>query len=749
MDQFIFALDITSALIVFISLTWVLFKFSTSKKNFKGKSWFFVLLFMFFLILAANFVENTWSSSLAGKLEDILINIFLVASILLILERYINNEFGKRKESEEKYRAILESIGEAVITTDIQGRIISMNLAAEELTNWKFEEVKNKSIDSTFQITKNENKKSQNELELITKDKIKKHIIKNSSFINHKNDSPQGIVHVLKDISKEYEINEELKTNRNRLSQALNGTNAGLWDWNLKNDEVFYNERWAEIAGYKLHELHPLNIKTWELLYHPHDIKKCKKKLEEYFKGNTEMYECESRLKHKNGNWIWALDRGKISEWDKNGQPLRMTGTHLDITKTKEAEFKLQDTLYWLKEAQKVSKSGYYQFNITQMSFETSSLLDDIFGIDKDFPKNFDNWIRLIHPNYRNEIEKYFINEILGKKRPFDKRYKIKAHNTGKEKWLHGYGKLILDETGKPIKMIGTIKDITETHEAEEKIQAQIQQYQKLNNEYLIQNEALQSSLSKIKKINEELIIARKKAEESDKLKSSFLANMSHEIRTPMNGILGFAALLEDPNLSHKTQKQYLSIIQQSGERMLSIINDLISISKIESGQTEMNKKEVNAYSILNNLYQFFQQEADAKNLKLSMSKNLDKESNLIADPTKLSQIITNLIKNAVRYTDKGYIHLGFTLIKNNSLIKFYVEDSGIGVSPEESELIFERFRQVGESQFSHEGAGLGLSISKAYVELHGGEIGVESQKGKGSTFWFTIPVNSPMSHND
>lgn len=248
-----------------------------------------------------------------------------------------------------------------------------------------------------------------------------------------------------------------------------------------------------------------------------------------------------------------------------------------------------------------------------------------------------------------------------------------------------------------------------------------------------------------------ELKAAKEKAEESDRLKSAFMANMSHEIRTPMNGILGFADLLKSPNLSGESQQKYIEIIEMSGRRMLDIINDLIDISKIESGQLEIKKETVHIHELMDELYTFFTPEAKLRGIDLNMHYNLPSHiRNIETDKTKLAQIITNLIKNALKFTSHGgYINFGCRIQGGNQLY-FYVKDNGMGVRKELQQKIFDRFRQGDISNKDiHEGVGLGLSITKALVELLGGEIGLESEPIKGSMFYFTLPYHSILGEEE
>lgn len=246
--------------------------------------------------------------------------------------------------------------------------------------------------------------------------------------------------------------------------------------------------------------------------------------------------------------------------------------------------------------------------------------------------------------------------------------------------------------------------------------------------------------ITALKELNEALLLAKEKAEENDQLKSAFLANISHEIRTPMNGILGFTELLKDPEISKEDHDMYLRIIEQSGYRMLSIINNIVDISKIEAGQMELHidKREVNP--LLQDLRLFFLPGTREKGLELFCHCGLpDELSVLETDHTKLTQTLTNLIKNAIKFTSSGSIDFGYE--RKGKFLEFFVKDTGEGIEKEQIPVIFERFRQGSFSLTrNYEGAGLGLSISKAYIEMLGGKVRVESERGKGSVFFFTLP---------
>jgi len=250
--------------------------------------------------------------------------------------------------------------------------------------------------------------------------------------------------------------------------------------------------------------------------------------------------------------------------------------------------------------------------------------------------------------------------------------------------------------------------------------------------------------ISEIKKREAILENARKKAEESDRLKSVFMANISHEIRTPMNGILGFADLLQREDLSFEKCQQYAKIISGCGNNLMQLLNDILDISKIEAGEVELKKEDFCVNKVIEELYDVYEPQCkmDGKNLSLQMHKSLrDDEAVIHSDKRYLNQIFTNLLENALKFTGKGEILFGYNAKRNG--IEFFVKDSGEGIKPELLDKIFEPFRQ-GEEVLArkHHGTGLGLTIAKNYAELLGGYMWTESELGKGSTFYFTLPYS-------
>lgn len=277
------------------------------------------------------------------------------------------------------------------------------------------------------------------------------------------------------------------------------------------------------------------------------------------------------------------------------------------------------------------------------------------------------------------------------------------------------------------------LKEMHIRNEIQQKLLLNETVLQKQNNEYALLNE-------QYKKQNAELIEAKNMAEESDRLKTAFIQNISHEIRTPMNSIIGFSELIENPDLPNEKRHRFADIIKNSTKQLLSIVNNILTISSLDKKKEVLENNSIFLNDLLDDLFVVFKQKSLNSNIDLVKTLSLKREDSLIiTDQTKLTQILTNLISNALKFTSQGTVEFGYS-VKDNE-IAFFVKDNGIGIKNEHQKLIFERFRQADFSiSKKYGGNGLGLAISKEFVELLGGKIWVESQLGKGATFKFTLP---------
>jgi len=397
--------------------------------------------------------------------------------------------------------------------------------------------------------------------------------------------------------------------------------------------------------------------------------------------------------------------------------------------KEKRAE-ELTKSKQLLDNTEKLARVGGWEFNLKNNKLSWSEMIYRIYEVEPDYQPTIESAINFYAPEsipVISEAVRQAIEE--GKSYDIDLQLITAKQNSI---WVRTIGEAYRDN-GEIVKIGGVFQDINERILTEHKLIL-------ANKELIFQNEEKEKRAA-------ELVIAKERAEQSDRLKSAFLANMSHEIRTPMNGILGFSSLLKEPNLTGDEQQEYIRIIEKSGARMLNIINDIVDISKIESGLMEVDLKESNINEQIDFIHTFFKPEMDRKGIQFFSKKSLTlKEAVIITDREKIYAILTNLVKNAIKYTDEGSIEFGYSLKTESqtTVLEFFIKDTGIGIPKHRQEAIFERFIQADiTDKMARQGAGLGLSISKAFVELLGGKIWVSSEEGKGSTFYFTLPYNS------
>jgi PAS domain S-box-containing protein len=317
-----------------------------------------------------------------------------------------------------------------------------------------------------------------------------------------------------------------------------------------------------------------------------------------------------------------------------------------------------------------------------------------------------DGWLNAIHPDDRDNLALgWQQTTLISSSSKVEYRF---IHPDGSIAWVMGQAVPQNDKNGNVIGYIGTITDITER-----------------------------------KKMEADLIVSKEKAEESDRLKSAFLANMSHEVRTPLNSILGFSELLADPDFEDQQKQEFIHQIITNGNNLLSIISDIMDISKLESGELRILRSQFNVQNFISSVKESFVIQAQKKELELKLihTENED-EISIVSDANRLRQIFNNLIINAIKFTEEGSIEIGYQ--NKGNLIEFYVKDTGIGIPAEYHDKIFERFRQIeSEKTRKYGGNGLGLTISKNLVELMGGEIWLDSELGKGSVFYFSLPTYS------
>jgi len=524
-------------------------------------------------------------------------------------------------------------------------------------------------------------------------------VIGDAVAIKNANNEIKGFIGTITDISYLKQIQNTLETSEEKFTKLFNASPDSIILTEADNNVVAdVNNKFIDLTGYERSELIEKRTTDLGLWYNPKDRETFVKMLQN--KGQVRNF--EAIFKFKSGKLITGLISGEIVTL---GNKKLILSVIRDISERKAIEDQLVKT--------KIKAEENERFFLSFMDFMPAvAFIKDEEGKTIFVNKEMINvhgerqWIG----TYTNEL---FPKEIADKmiaddKDAMDKGYKINVETT-------------IDKHGN--KNIYQTQKFRITHS---------------NNKKFLGGIAF--NITKIKEYEQQLMKAKNIAEESDKLKTAFLANMSHEIRTPMNGIIGFAEMLQKENLKEESKNMYSKIIIKSSHQLLNIVNDIIDISKIETEQVDIFEETFFVNELITDLHLFYEPKAKKKKLNIYPIKSLpDKDCIIVTDRTKLRQVLTNLLSNAIKFTKEGSITYGYTL--NNKTLEFFVKDTGIGIPKEFHKKIFERFRQVEvETTREYGGTGLGLSIVKAYVKYLNGKVWLESTKGKGTIFYFTIP---------
>lgn len=628
---------------------------------------------------------------------------------------------------------------------------------------------------------------------------------------------------------------EELERSREQYMLAVNGSQDGIWDWDIRNNRLFLSSKWKEMIGYAADEL-PDEFSTFEELLHPDDRERVMGEIDRYLKGSNKHYSLEFRFRHRDGSYLWILARGEALR-DEAGLPYRMAGSHTDVTGRRRMEEALrenealfrsifetandgilvvegQSRMFVMANTVVCNMLGYSRDELLQLSVpdihppeqiekvldiferqyrgefmlaeempmrrkdgstfyadinaspmrlegreflvgilrditerreaqEAMKLRDRVFthALDMLCVAGFDGYFKVLNPAWSRtlgwDMEELLRRPYLDFVHPLDREATRNASATivngqaiyqfenryickdGSVRWL-AWNSFPYQAEGI---MFGVARDVTESKRAEEML--------------------LQTN----RELEEATVRAREmavQAEAANIAKSHFLANMSHEIRTPMNAVIGMSDLLLETPLSEK-QRQYLSVISKSADSLLGIINDILDYSKIEADRLDIEEIDFDLRTLLEDVSDLVAMRAHEKNLEFVCFMPPDVPTRLIGDPTRLRQIISNLANNGVKFTGSGEVSVRVTgkeLDRQRVRLDFEVTDTGIGLSEEARVRLFQPFVQADSSttrQFG--GTGLGLSIAKRLVEMMGGKIGVDSEEGKGSRFWFTITL--------
>ncbi|MGM0636002.1 MAG: PAS domain S-box protein [Bacteroidota bacterium] len=523
----------------------------------------------------------------------------------------------------------------------------------------------------------------------------------NAKFVD---DTCVNLYGSIQDITEVKSIEDKLIYEQNRLQHVIEGSDLGAWEWDVQEDIGYHNKKWAEILGYDEDVLGPLDGNKWDKLLHPDDVSKFYNAIQNHLDGKTPFYECELRLKHKNGNYIWILDRGKVVLNDEDGKPTRVYGTHQNITRIKKLENQLKDNYKRFKGIFNLSPVGILLTDFETGEFEevNNSLLKTTGYSKREF-LNLSFWS--LAKDSKSEKDKLLLEELsqTGSFGPFERTLITKK---GKLFTALIQGKVYLTSDEEK-KVLAVVQDITDQKNIQKKLK--------------------------------ESVLAAKKA---SRAKSEFLANMSHEIRTPLNGVIGFADLLKKTPLNH-TQQMYMNTVSESAESLMDLISQILDFSKIESGKFELSPSKVNLVSLCKQVSDITKYLAHKKGLELFINLDKNLPDYIETDEVKLRQVLINLLNNALKFTDKGYVELKLSLLDQQAKkanLRFEVIDTGIGIKEQNLNKIFKAFVQEDNSvSKKHGGTGLGLTISNKILKFMNSRLQLTSTYGSGSTFYFEV----------
>ncbi len=539
---------------------------------------------------------------------------------------------------------------------------------------------------------------------------------------------------------KTQELQETNQLLRERYELTFAGVGDGVWDWDLINDRVYFSKRWKEMLGYEEDEIEN-SFEEWRKRVHPDDLEQVMIDVTENMAGKTDRLENLHRLRHKDGRWIWILDRGQTI-FDDEGKSIRMLGTHTDVTEKKALEDRVAENEAKLIDAQKIAHLGNWEWNLSDDKISCSDELYRLLGEEpQSFVPSYRTLVSYLPTVERAEYRENLRKVLRGTDPDYSYEWKI-LKKDGSVGYAYVALKVIYDERGRIVKVTGTFLDVTERKEAEEKLSTLNRMLVDSYNKQKIKTKEISEAKKKLEISHSKIMAAKAEAEQASRSKSEFLANMSHEIRTPLNAINGFISLLKESE-TDKEKLSYLNIVNNSSSSLLQIINDILDFSRIESGKLIIEELDFDPKKELIGMSDLFKLKAVEKDIRLYIDVCEKLPATLHGDVLRLKQIFSNLLSNAIKFTeDRGTIVCKVAYEEGRLFLD--VKDNGIGIPEEKKTVIFESFTQAdGSTVRKYGGTGLGLAISANLAKLLGGELKVESKEGVGSRFFFSAPFSS------
>lgn len=715
------------------------------------------------------------------------------------------------RKSEERWQLVVKGNNDGIWDLNLKTNQVFRSARYEEILGYEEGELGNENDDWAQRIHPDDFarviKANQDYLEQKTpnyameyrqqcKDGSYKWVLSRAQAIWDETGSPVRMVGSTADISARKQMEEALYKSEERFHLALSNSKIGLWDWNIGTGQVYFDPQWKKMLGYEVEEIED-SFSSWEQLLHPEDLPKAFAAINAHFENITPTYEVEFRMLSKSGEWKWILARGKLTERDEFGKPLRMTGTHKDISERKQANLELSAASYALERqihrvllSERITQEIRSSFQPEQIFQTAATQIGEAFSVERCLIHTY-----IDHPSPQipivAEYKQAALESMLGREIPvignphaellLSQDRAIASDNVYTDPLLEAASPLALKLGLKSMLAVRT--------SYQEKVNGviAIQQYERFRNWTDDEIEVIESlgaqlgiAIAQANLLEQEkqqrwelatqnhaLEKAKLDAEAANRAKTQFLSKMSHELRTPLNAILGFSQIMVRDESLTKNQREYLNIINRSGQHLLDLINDILSMAKIEAGQVTLNQSCFDLYGLLQSLEEMLRLKAVSKGLYLIFEKTENLPQYIQTDESKLRQVLINLLGNAIKFTQKGSITLrakGGTLTTSGellgnrleaystglqSLIIFEIEDTGPGIAPAEIGTLFEPFVQTETGRKSMEGTGLGLPISQQFVNLMGGDISVSSILGRGTIFTFDIQAGKATSADE
>jgi two-component system sensor histidine kinase/response regulator len=553
---------------------------------------------------------------------------------------------------------------------------------------------------------------------LVRPDGLVRHMQSYAHIFRDANGEATRLLGATTDITNEVQTNEllqrqaehervlalQLRDAERRLERASLSSSEGHWELDMTNGQIWLSSSYHALLGYAEGELPTLQ--EFQKLEHPDDAARLRAVFDRHI-DHGDPYDIEVRLQTAADGYRWFRRRG-TAERDANGRPVRMSGSIHDIHQQKLAEDALKLAQRRFERAINGTQDGLWELEAGGVAW-CSPRLGELLGFGPDEFASDTHFLRMfLHPDDANAValatQAHFQQE-----QPYDVEIRLRT-KSGEYRWYRARATAERDSTGRPLRLSGSLQDVSEARAA-----------------------------------RDELMRATQAAEAANSAKSEFLANVSHEIRTPMNGIIGMTGLLMDTALD-RTQRDYAETIRGSADSLLIVINDILDFSKIEAGKLDIEAIELDLRSNVEDVGSTLAFQAAAKNLELVVHVHPEVPDRVIGDPQRVRQCLINLVGNAVKFTRSGEIVIEVRCVGRRDgkvLTQFEVRDTGIGIAQSTLQTLFQPFVQADSSTTRHfGGTGLGLSIVRRLVEMMGGQVGVESEVGKGSTFWFMLPLH-------